>query len=262
MKIIASVPVFALLASTAMAQPGLTRGYSSPLDIPITEAELLSQLHTPNEISALVRAALLPPHTLHASTIKLINDELVEMVNGDRELIRNSPPGSLREGDTDFEYEVTLAEVLMHQRIPAGIEGLVAVIHYGNPIWSVIEFGEAAVPALLRAAAYPEDEPGHGKAALDALTQILKKHGPKVSAQSRTGMKHVAREWLANAHGDDNVFALNEAVYLAVATRDPQLRKQVEKFTQGDLEFVNRGISAEWQGVVQDGARKALAELK
>jgi hypothetical protein len=233
---------------------------------PITNVEIISALRGPDDMAkygAAQRAMRLPPNTLRASTIKAISDEILKMQRADQRRFKDNPL-SINEDSSHFELIVEWAEVLMNQQNPAGIDGLAAVVHYGKPIYSLIAFGDSAVPALVRAASFPEDEFGHAKAALDALQQML--NTPKIrqtiSAQSLAGMKQVASQWLANAKGDDDAYTLNEAAYLAVATGDPQLRKQVAALAEGDAEFVKRGMSIEAQQLVADGARKALAEAK
>jgi len=259
--------VAAVIASpTVIAFQGT--GSPPPLAYPLnklpTDAEIASALlGNDDRLKEVIirRSKELPSHALRAGTVKAIGDEVIKIT---RELQSrfNRDPLSVNEGNSNSEYVISLAEVLMRQMHPAGIDGLVAVVQLGAPGGALVEFGEAAVPALINVArTEPEDEPGHADAAMDVLVKMLESPTIRrtLSGTSRAAMRQVAAQRLANTTGDDNWHMLATAAYLAVATRDSGLRKQVMELMDNDAEFVQRSMSIRRQQNVSAIARRALA---
>ena len=264
--------VFVLVLAAFLAHVGVAiaqeddvrqhRAPNHPMNFPASDAEIRVALRGTDEPLKEVtigRAALVPANTLRPATVKAIGDEIIAL-RADNHRRFMEDPLSVNEGNNHFEYIVALAQVLINQKNTAGIDGLAAVVDIGQPIYALIEFGEAAVPALVKAAS-KDNSYGHDARAMDALSQMLRKPTIRrtISPRSLSSIRQIAAQKLASVKGDD-YYTLVEAVYLAVALGDDQLRKQVADLIDNDREFVRRGISVEGQQVVSEGARKALAE--
>jgi hypothetical protein len=94
--------------------------------------------------------------------------------------------------------------------------------------------------------------------ALDALGQILVGQGNMLLPNSKAAIRQVAVQRLESAKGNDQWRVLGEAAYLAVATGDLQLRKQVEDMVDNNAEFARRGMDKDSQDRVSQSARWAL----
>jgi len=246
---------------------GLQRAASHPLNKPATDAEIVAALRgTDENVKELTvrRAALLLPNVLRPATVKAIGDELVKAIREGQVRFKKEP-WNVNEGNSGFEYKASLAEVLTNQKNAAGIDGLASVAHMGAPGAALVEFGEAAVPALVKIAGTEpeEDDPGHVAAVMDTLEQMLESKSirPTLSTGSLTAIRQVAAHRLASTKGNDNWGTLASAASLAVATGDDRLRKQVADLVDNDAEFARRGMDPEWQQEVSDLARQALAKF-
>lgn len=210
------------------------------------------------------RATALAPHSLSDPTIRAITSEILDVTSKQQARFKEDPLRATEESSRG-EYVANLAEVLMRQKNPAGIEGLVAVAHRGAPGYALVEYGDAAVPFLVRAATTePEAEPGHADAVLEVLALMLE--SPTVnrglSAASRASIRRVADFRLLSTKGDDNWHLLATAARLSLATGDPQLRQRVVNLIDNDAEFVKRGMSVEWQREVSAKIQAALAKSR
>lgn len=254
------------VASASAQGTGLQRAQSHPLNKPPTDAEIVAALRgTDEDLKELTvrRAALLPPNTLRPAIVEAIGDEVIKITREVHRQFKNDAL-SVTEENNRFEYTVSLAEVLIRQKNAAGIDGLAAVVHFGPPGAALVEFGEAAVPALVKIArTEPEDSHGMTTAAMDALEQMLESSNirPTLSTRSLTAIRQVAAHRLASTKGNDNWGTLASAAYLAVTTGDARLRKQVVDLVDDNAEFVRRGMDLEWQQEVSNYARQALAKF-
>jgi hypothetical protein len=264
--VIVATAVLTSATVIAFQGPGTPPRLAYPLNTLPTDAEIAAALKGDDDRLKEVivrRAKELPPHALRDTTVKAIGAEIIKLRQEVLGRFKQDPL-SVNEGNSNSEYVRSLAELLMHQNNPAGINGLVAVVHMGAPGETLVEFGEAAVPSLISVARSDlEDDPGHADAAMDVLEQMLESPiiRPKLSGTSRAAIREVAAQRLMNTRGDDNWHTLATAVQLAVATRDPQLRKQVMELIDNDVEFVRRGMSVKWQQEVSAMARQSLARF-
>ena len=270
-NVVSLIAAASLLAHVGVASvfaqgTGLQRAPSHPLNKPPTDAEIVAALQgTDEDLKELTvrRAALLPPNALRPAVVKAIGDEVIKITREVHSQFKKDPL-SVAEENNRFEYTVSLAEVLIRQKNAAGIDGLAAIVHFGLPGAALVEFGEAAVPALVKIArTEPEDSHGMTTAAMDALEQMLESSSirPTLSTMSLTAIRQIAAQRLGSTKGNDNWRALASAAYLAVATGDDGLRKQVADLVDNDAEFARRGMDPEWQREVSDLARQALAKF-
>ena len=147
------------------------------------------------------------------------------------------------------------------------MDGLAEVIDYGNtPFWAMVGFGEAAVPALVKRARTDGDQHHFMKIqkSMDALEQMLESPTirPTLSAQSHAAIKQLAADRMKTLKGDNNWRLFAAAAYLAVATGDPQLRKQVEEINNNDKAFFQQGMGLEAQQKASDLIQQALDKFK
>src|SRR6266853_4658526 len=209
----------------------------------------------------MVKAAELPPRTLGDSTIRAIGNEALRL---QREISAQfaADPSSRKEGDLDGAYMAALVEVLKNQKNPVAVDALVAMVPYFGTTESIVEFGERAVPALVTRARQPEasHEVGYVDGALDALEQMLESPQirPTLSIGSRQQIRQVAIDRMKDTGRLEtaaSIFA--HAAYLAVATGDPQLRKQVADIVNNDVELARHGISIDRQPYYSKVLREA-----
>jgi hypothetical protein len=256
-----------LLQAASATVSAQDRSPRHPLNLPSTDAEIIAALGgTDQDVKQLTikRASQLPPNALRPATVKAVSDELIKIVRQGQARFAKEPFNATEE-TSDFEYKVALAEVLIGQKNPVGIDGLAAVANMGEPGRAMVHFGEAAVRALVRVAGTePEEDPGQAAAAMDALAQMLESQTirPTLSTQSHLAIRQVAGRKLGDIRGNDNWRALASAAGLAVATGDVQLRKQVEGLVDNNAEFVRRGMDLEWQQQVSGYARRALEKFQ
>jgi hypothetical protein len=255
-------------ATAAMGQgPSNPPPLVYPFDKIPTDAEIVAALQGSDarlkEVIIIRAEHNLPPHSLQDMTVRAISDEILKLRH-DVQVRFKADPLSVNEGNNHSDYVKSLAQVLMHEQNPAGIDGLVAVAGMGAPGSALVEFGEAAVPALIRVASKePEDEPNQADSALDVLEQILESPTirPTLSVNAIEEMRQVAAFRLNNTKGNDNWHLLATAAYLAVATGDDQLRLQVMDLIDNAAEFARRGMTIQWQHEMSDQARQALARF-
>jgi hypothetical protein len=191
-------------------------------------------------------AETLPPHTLQDTTVKALSDKVMTLTRRIRAQFE-ADPTSRHEGDADSALVQNLILILKKQKNPVGIDGLVTVVPFYATVADLAELGELAVPALVRRARKPEStgEVGHINGALDALEQMLEQPAIRatLSARSRTQIRQVAAERMKNLGRPETAWStLAHASYLAVATGDPRLRKQVSDLVASGVEQSRRGI--------------------
>jgi hypothetical protein len=265
-------------AAAAGAQPpspgprGLN-GQPPPRVITVSDAEIMAALKNPDLeklISVVAPAAQLPPHSLRPETLAAIGAEIRTLRAAARarsEAIRNGthpPPSDQDEGYG--EDIIALTQVLVKQDDAAGIDGLAEVVDYGNaPFWALVSHGEAAVPALVRRARIDGDgdELFKSQKSMDALEQMLesKTIQPRLSQRSHSAIRQLAADRMRTLKGDKNWRLLAAAAYLAVATGDPQLRKEVEELANNDGAFVRRGMNAQSEQQASELMRQALEKF-
>jgi hypothetical protein len=140
-----------------------------------------------------------------------------------------------------------LIEILKAQKNPVAIEALASLVPYYGTTPALVEFGEIAVPALIRRARRPEvnHEVGFIDGALAALEQMLEEPTIRstLSPTSRNAIRQLALDRMRDLGRPETAYStLAHAAYLAVATGDPQLRKQVTDLVADGVELRRRGI--------------------
>jgi hypothetical protein len=263
-----SLVVSVVLASVTVVaqQPPLSQRQGGPPPLPFelpADGDVWTALQSDDIMQkevVIYRAALLVPAEslrLHTDTVKAISKEVVRMMNDVHARFMKDPL-SVNEGNSRSEYVTDLAMLLINSRDPAAIDGLAAVA----PL-ALKDFGEAAVPTLVAVARMePEDEGGHSADALDALGRILVGQGNMLLPDSKAAIRQVAAQRLESAKGNEEWRILGEAAYLAVATGDLQLRKQVEDIVDNNAEFARRGMDRDSQDRVSQYARWALDKFR
>jgi hypothetical protein len=249
---------------TAQRQPRMPTGFRSVPD----ESQIVTALQgrdiDEERYALMVKAAELPPGSLRDSTIRSIGNEVLRLQREiDAQFVAD--PTSRKEGDLDGAYMNALVEVLKNQKNPAAVDALVAMVPFVGTAESVVELGEAAVPALVSRARRPEasHEVGYINGALATLEQMLESPQirPTLSASSRRQMRQVATDRMKDTGRPEtagSTFA--HAAYLAVATGDPQLRKQVADIVNSDVELLRHGISVDRQPYYKKVLGEALAK--
>ncbi len=95
---------------------------------------------------------------------------------------------------------------------------------------------------------------------MDALEQMLESPTIRqtLSPRSHAAIKQLAAERMKTLRGDKNWRLFAGAAYLAVATRDPQLRKQVEELNNNPRVFAQQGMGYEAKEKASDLIQQAL----
>jgi hypothetical protein len=245
------VGFLAVVASPVLGQVARAPRLPQSLRPVPTEAEIVTALQGGDIDSEkslmLTKASELPAHSLRDSTVSAMSLKVVDLW---RQIQRQfeADPSSRHEGDPDAEYLEALVGVLKNQKNPAGIDGLVTVVPYYATVADIAEFGDPAVPALVRRVRQPESpgEIGHINGAMDALEQMLEQPAvrSKLSVSSRAVIRQVAVERMKDFGRPETAWStLAHACYLAVATGDPQLRRQVSDLVADDVELRRRGVA-------------------
>ena len=241
------------IAATAAAQ--------QPPPRVVTDAQVVAALKDPNlgtedMINVVGPATALPPHTLQPATLAAITQKIRQLnrasaARGEatyKGLIPAPPEGN----ESNFETLVSLVTVLINQADVAGLDGIAECVDMGNtPFWALVGHGEDAVPALVRRASNGDVDHDAGKVlkAMDALEQMLESPtiSSKLSPRSHAAIKRLAADRMKTLRGDKNWRLFAGAAYLAVATRDPQLREQVERMNDNYKAFSRQGMGLEAQ---------------
>jgi hypothetical protein len=132
---------------------------------------------------------------------------------------------------------------------------------------AIAKFGDQAVQHVTRIARMPVglvttgkpgDVPPHVvSSALSTLLLVVTQHSDSLSPQSKATIESVASERLRGRQEGGVVAA---ACQLAVATRNPALRRRVAQLIEQPNELAAVGLTDEkWIQFVQGVARKALA---
>jgi hypothetical protein len=215
-----------------------------------SEDEIVSALQDPDinddKTAMLDGVAMRPAHSLQDSTIDVMSRKVLEL---DRQIDAQfqADPLSRHEGDADAVMMEALIEVLKAQKNPVAIETLASLVPYFGVTPTLVAFGEKAVPALIRRARCPEGsyEPGFIDGALAALEQMLEQPAIRstLSPTSRNAIRQLASDRMKDLGRPDTAYStFAHAAYLAVATGDPQLRKQVTDVVSDGVELRRRGI--------------------
>jgi len=265
-------------ASKASAQPPVRETGQPPPRPPrvVTDAQVLaalkdSNLSTDDMINIVGPAAALPPHTLRPATLAAITQKIRQLnqesaARGEaiyKGLIPAPPEGD----EGNFETLVSLVTVLINQADVAGLDGIAECVDMGNtPFWALVGHGEEAVPALVRRASNGDVDHDAGKVlkSMDALEQMLESPTirPKLSPRSHAAITQLAANRMRTLTGDKNWRLFAAAAYLAVATGDPQLRKQVEALNNNDRAFFQQGMDIESQRKTSDLIQQALEKFR
>jgi len=152
---------------------------------------------------------------------------------------------------------------LINQADVAGLDGIAECVDLGNtPFWFMVGRGEEAVPALIRRASNGDIDHDAAKVlkSMDALEQMLESPTirPGLSPGSHAAIRQLAGDRMKTLRGDKNWRLFAGAAYLAVATRDPQLRKQVENMNNNYRAFSQQGMGLEAQQKASDLIQQAL----
>ena len=222
-------------------------------------------------ISVVGPAAALPPHALRPATLAAITQKIRQLnqesaARGEavyKGLIAPLPEGN----ESNFEHLVSLVTVLINQADVAGFDGIAECVDMGNaPFWALVGHGEEAVPALVRRASIGDIDHDAGKVlkSMDALEQMLESATIRqtLSPRSHAAIRQIAADRMKTLRGDKNWRLFAGAAYLAVATRDPQLRKQVEDMNNNYRAFSQQGMGFEAQQKVSDLIQQALDKFK
>jgi hypothetical protein len=242
----------------------------------VTNAQILGALKDPDlstddMINIIGPAAALPPHTLRPATLAAITQKIRQLnqesaVRGEaiyKGLIPAPPEGD----ESNFENLVSLVTVLINQADIAGLDGIAECVDMGNtPFWALVGHGEEAVPALVRRASNGDVDHDAGKIlkSMDALEQMLESPTirQRLSPRSHAAIKQLAAERMKMLRGDKNWRLFAGAAYLAVATRDPQLRKRVEEINNNDTAFFQQGMGHEAQQKASELIQQALDKFR
>ena len=255
-----------VLAVTAMAQQPPPRPPRVVTDAQVLAALKDSNLSTEDMINIVGPAAALPPHTLQPATLAAITQKIRQLnresaVRGEAIYKGLIPPPE--GGESNFENLVSLVTVLISQADVAGLDGIAECVDMGNtPFWALVGHGEEAVPALVRRASNGDVDHDAGKVlkSMDALEQMLESPTirKKLSPRSHAAIKQLAADRMKTLRGDKNWRLFAGAAYLAVATRDPQLRKQVEEMNNNYKAFSQQGMGYEAQQKASELIQQAL----
>ena len=248
----------------AQRQPRNPAGFRSVPDETAIVAALQDHDIDDEKHAMMVKAAELPARTLSDSTIRAISNEAVRIYRVIGAQFA-ADPASRREGDLDGAYMIALVEVLKNQKHPLGIDTLILMVPFLGTIESVVEFGEVAVPGLIKRAREPEAvyEVGNIDGALAALEQMLESPQirPRLSASARQQIRQLAIDRMKDTGRPETAAStFAHAAYLAVATGDPQLRKQVADIVNSDAELRRHGIDTERQEYYKKILGEALAK--
>jgi hypothetical protein len=130
--------LFAMLgrATAAMGQgPSNPPLLIYPFDRIPTDAEIVAALQGSDahlkEVIIIRAVQNLPPHSLQDTTVRAISDEILKLRH-DVQVRFKADPLSVNEGNSHSEHVKGLAQVLMHEQNPAGIDGLVAAFRLNN----------------------------------------------------------------------------------------------------------------------------------
>jgi hypothetical protein len=254
-------------AVTAMAQQPPPRPPRVVTDAQVLAALKDSSLSINEMIRTVGPAAVLPPHTLRPATLAA-NTQRIRQLNQEAEarseaIRKGLIPPPPEEDEGTFETVVQLVTVLINQADVAGFDGIAECVDMGNtPFWAMVGHGEEAVPALIRRASVgdADHEPGKALRSMDALEQMLESPTirPGLSPGSHAAIRQLAADRMKTLRGDRNWRLFAGAAYLAVATRDPQLRKQVEDMNNNYRAFSRQGMGLEAQQKASDLIQQAL----
>lgn len=238
-----------VVASSSSAQTPRGRFPSGFRDTP-TEADIIATVQEDDfggdKTALLLKASELPVHSLRDTTIRLVSRKVTTLWQQIQKQFE-ADPSSRHEGDEDTEFLKALVEILKAQKSPLGIDGLVTVVPYYATMPDIVRMGDPAVDSLVKRARRPElpGEVGHISGALDALEQMLEDRSirAKLSVRSRALIRQVATERMTNVGRPETSWnTLAHASYLAVATGDPQLRRDVIALRGNDVELRRRGF--------------------
>ena len=221
-----------------------------------------------------VRFSGLPPGMVDDRGIRALSEELDKLTEESIQrgiLIAKGRAPANRSG----EYDSLVTDVLAQQRNPIAIPVLVRNVARGySSFEALVQFGEAAVPALVAGCRVDRGLNRHIRMGLDALEQMLERPAiaAPLSQNSRAQIRAVARERMANPVGEPDIldpdgrlgdpYVLAAAAYLAVATGDPDLRREATALIDNSVTvFQARRIDAGWIPRVTVLIQQALAKF-
>jgi hypothetical protein len=156
------------------------------------------------------------------------------------------------------EFIFRLSGVVAELQDPAAIPALVGVLGTGSPVTNaLVAFGEEAVPAILAAVRSPETTHYVVDGALIALRFMVEGAGPHPrSASTLNEIRSAAKQRLIGKQYFTTVWS---AIDLAVALKDPDLRRIVDSLASDRNAVVARGI--EGAETIEETQRRAADRL-
>ncbi|MGH7612990.1 MAG: hypothetical protein ACREMW_02970 [Gemmatimonadales bacterium] len=141
----------------------------------------------------------------------------------------------------DPEFTARVSRVVAELRDPWAIPALVGALGTGSPVTrALVAFGEEAVPALLGAVRSPESTHYVVEEALVAFRFLVEGAGPHpLSAGTLNEIRRATKQRLT---GKQYFTTLWDAIDLAIALKDPDLRRIVKSLASDRDAVVARGI--------------------
>ena len=267
-------PITALFATTFVLTS--LSGFAQALAPPTTAAlvQVLAEGDENAKYLLITRFLNLPAHSVDGSVIRVLSDELNTLTDEGVQRETLIARGTLPEPRSG-EYDSLVTDVLAQQMNPIAIPALVRVVADGySSFEALVRFGDVAVPALVDGCRTDRGLNMHIRKCLDVLEQMLERPAiaATLSAASLSQIKAVAFDRMLNPVGEPDVldpegrlgdpYVLAAAAYLAVATRDPNLRSQVVALLDNSVAaFQARNIEQKWIPTVSDLVRQALAKF-
>lgn len=151
-----------------------------------------------------------------------------------------------------------LSAVVAELRDPAAIPALVGVLGTGSTVTNaLVAFGEEAIPAILAAVRSQETTHHVVDGALIALRFMVEGAGPHpLSAATLNEIRSAAKQRLTGKQVFTTVW---RAIDLAVALKDPDLRRIVKSLATDRKEVIARGI--EDSETIEETQRRAADRL-
>jgi hypothetical protein len=260
MKVISLIVVSITAVTTLQAQP-----IPEPQK-PISQARLADWIVSGSrglKEGALANILTIPPDKRE----QVLEDALVselERLNQQRynrvSLLRSGKPHEPedREGERNGEYRLDVTRAVEQSSNPKVIPALVGALGSGSAVSKALaKFGEAAVDRVARVAREGHPDDNAVTDAIWALRYVLE-GGKPMSSAARDTILIVALERLT---GHQYFLHVGPAAELAIATKDPTLRRRVEQLAADPTEIERMGVTDPWQAKhVRDAAMAALAK--
>ncbi len=136
----------------------------------------------------------------------------------------------------------SVAEVVVALRDPRAIPALAGSVGHGLlVIRALVEFGEAAAPAVLEVVTSPKTRTFHVSGGLRALRMMVETSG--IRPLSPDTWERIRRAALQRLTGRQFFVVLWNAIDLAVVLDDPEIRRMVELLATDRNEVIARGVT-------------------